>query len=86
MRVAAAEETPSLTGEFVGETHGVLEHTQTHPPGNHHQRSPVFLWVVGEVSESRVRAKQAALVPSLTPPPHTVPQHSNVGHPALVNT
>ena len=29
----AAGETPSLTGEFVGETHSVLERTQTHPPG-----------------------------------------------------
>ena len=29
----AAGETPSLTGEFVGETHRVLECTHTHPPG-----------------------------------------------------
>ena len=29
-------ETPSLIGEFVGETHRVLECTQTHPPGNQH--------------------------------------------------
>ena len=29
--VEAAGETPSLTGNFVGETHRVLEHTQAHP-------------------------------------------------------
>ena len=27
--VAVVGETPSLTGEFIGETHRVLEHTQT---------------------------------------------------------
>ena len=32
VEVEAAGETPSLTGESVGETHRVLEHTQTHPP------------------------------------------------------
>ena len=31
--VEAAGETPSLTREFVGGAHGVLECTQTHPPG-----------------------------------------------------
>ena len=36
--VVAAGETPSLTGEFVGETHRVLGCTQTHPQGNQHQR------------------------------------------------
>ena len=34
--VEAAGETPRLTGEFVGKTHRVLEHTQTYPPGNQH--------------------------------------------------
>ena len=29
---AAAGETPSLTGEVVGETHRGLEHAQAHPP------------------------------------------------------
>ena len=38
---AAAGETPSLTGEFIGENHRVLEHTQTHPPGNQHQKGPI---------------------------------------------
>ena len=30
--VVAAGETPRLTGEFIGETHRVLEHTQARPP------------------------------------------------------
>ena len=32
VRVVVAGGTPSLTGEFVGETHGVLEYTQMHLP------------------------------------------------------
>ena len=32
--VAVAGKTHSLTGEVIGETHRVLECTQTHPPGN----------------------------------------------------
>ena len=61
-RVAAAGETPSLTGEFVGDTHRVLECTKTHPPGprmytnpptrNQHQKGPICLWVVVEVTET----------------------------------
>ena len=47
-----AGETPSLTGEFVGETHRVLEHIQNHPPGNQHQKGPICLWVVEEVTEA----------------------------------
>ena len=39
--VEAARETLSLTGEFVGETHRVLECTQAHPPGNQHQKDPI---------------------------------------------
>ena len=50
--VVAVGETPSLTGEFVGETHMVLECTQTHPPGNEHQKGPICLWVAGDVTES----------------------------------
>ena len=38
---AAEEETPSFTGEFVGETHRGLECAQAHPLGNQHQRGPV---------------------------------------------
>ena len=61
VEVMAARETPSLTGEFTGETHGVLECTQTHPPENRHLKGPVCLWVVEEVTKSGSRAKQAAL-------------------------
>ena len=74
MRVEAAEETPSLTGEFLGVTHKVLEHTQTHPPRNQHQKVPICLWVVGGVTERRQRADQVALFP-LRPLPHI--QHHN---------
>ena len=56
-------ETPSLTGECVEETHRVLECTQTQPPGNQHQKGPSCLWVVGEVTESLLRAEQVALFP-----------------------
>ena len=69
MGIVAVGETPSLTREFTGETHGVLECTQTHPPRNQHQNSPICLWVAGELTESRQRAKQAALFP-LGPLPH----------------
>ena len=37
----AAGETPSLTGEVVGEIHRGLERAQAHPLGNQHQRGPV---------------------------------------------
>ena len=57
----AAGETTSLTGEFIGETHRFLECTQTHPPGNQHQKGPICLWVAEEVTESRWRAEQGAL-------------------------
>ena len=67
--VAAAGETPSLTGEFIGETHRVLECTQTEPTGNQHQKSPTALWVVGEVTESQLRDEQEALFP-FRPLPH----------------
>ena len=63
MGVVVEVETPSLTGEFIGETHRVLEATQTHPPGNQHQKSPICLWVVGEVTESPLRAQQVTLFP-----------------------
>ena len=70
MRVKAVGETPSLTGEFIGETHRVLECTQTHPPGNQHQKGPTCLSVVEEVTESRLRVEQAALFPLRLPLPH----------------
>ena len=46
--IVAAGETPSLTGEFIGETHGVLECTQAHPLGNQHQKGPIYLWEGGK--------------------------------------
>ena len=78
--------TPSLTGEFTGETHRILESTQTHSPGNQHQKGPIGLWVAGEVTENQQRTEQVALFPLRTLP-HI--QHHNpvkVGCPALVNT
>ena len=57
------EETPSLIGEFIRETHRVLECRQTHVFGNQHQKCPICLWVVEEVTESLPRPKQVALFP-----------------------
>ena len=71
---AAVGETPSLTGEFVGETHRVLEHTQAHPPENQHQTGPICLWVAGEMTENRQREEQVPLFP-LRPLPH-IQRHS----------
>ena len=56
-------ETPSLTGEFVGETHRVMEYTQTNPPGNQHQKGPICSWVSGKVTESQPKPEQVALFP-----------------------
>ena len=82
---AAAGETPSLTGEFVGETHRVLEHTQTHPPRKSAPEGPICLWEVGEVTENWQRAEQAALFP-LRPSPTDSVTVQPVGYPTLVNT
>ena len=68
-----AGEIHSLTGEFVGETHKVLDGTQNHPPGNQHHKDPICLWVAEEVTESWQRAEQKAEVPSRTSLPHTAP-------------
>ena len=38
---AAAGETPSLTGEFIGETHRGLERAQAHLLRNQHKRGPI---------------------------------------------
>ena len=65
----AAGEIPSLTGEFVGETHRVIEYTQNHSHENQHQKGPICLCVAEEVTESQLRAEQAALFP-LGPLPH----------------
>ena len=53
-------EAPSLTGEFIGETHRILEYTPAHTPRNQHQEGPICLWVAGEVPESWQRAEQVA--------------------------
>ena len=74
MGVEAAGETPSLTGEFIGETYRGLECTQAHPPRNQHQKGPICLWVMGEVIESLPRAKQVVMFP-LRSLPHI--QHHN---------
>ena len=72
--VEAAGETLSLIGEFVGETHKVLEHTQTHPPGNWRQKGPICLLVAEKVTKSWWRAEQVALFP-LGSLPH-IPHHN----------
>ena len=66
--------------EFVGETHRVLEHTQTHPHGNQYQKGPIWLWVAGEVTENWQRADQVELslsdpcpTYSVTKQPHGLP-------------
>ena len=61
--VDVAEEAPSLTGEFVGETHRVLECPQTHPLGKKHQKGPLCFWVVEGVIEIRQRVEQVPLLP-----------------------
>ena len=86
MRVEVAGETPSLTGEFVGGTHRVLESTQNPHTWESAQKGPVCLWVAEEVIESQLRAEQVALLPLGPLPPHTASQHSDVGCPTLVNT
>ena len=61
-------ESPSFTGEFIGETHRVLECTQTQPPRNQHQKGPIRLWEVGEMTESQPRAEQSRWHCSLLDP------------------
>ena len=85
MGVVAAGETPTLTEKFTGETHRVLEHIQTHPPRNQHQKGPICLWVVGEVTESGGEPSKWHCSLS-DPPPHTASQCSYMGCPALANT
>ena len=71
---AAAGETLSLTGEFLGETHRGLELTQTHPLRNQHQKGPLCLWLAEGVTENPQRVEQAPL-PPLRPLPH-IQHHS----------
>ena len=74
MGLVVAEETPSLKGEFIGETHRVLEHTQNYPPMKQHHKGQICLWVTEEMTESQQRAEQAVLFP-LAQIPHI--QHHN---------
>ena len=69
---ALAGDTPRLTGEFVGETHRVLECTQYHPPRKQHQKGPLCLWVVGKVTESGQGAEQAPLLPLGPSPTYSI--------------
>ena len=69
MVVEATGETPSLTGEFVGETHRVLEHIQTHPTRKQHQKGPIRLLVVDGMTENQQRVDQVLLLP-IGPLPH----------------
>ena len=80
--IVAVGETPSLTEEYVGETHRVLNCVQTHLPANQHLNGTNRLWEVRNVTESGTRAQQAAL----SHPPHTAPRCSKEGFPTLVNT
>ena len=81
---ASAGETPSLTGEFIGETHRGLEHAQAHPLRNQQKRGPILLWVAEEVTEIQQRVDQVPLLPLGPSPTYSVivQQH----YPALVNT
>ena len=65
MGVDVIGETSSLTGEFLGDTHRILEHTQDHPPGNQHQKGTIPLWEAGKVTVSRTRADDQAALFSL---------------------
>ena len=60
---ALAGETPSLTGEVVGEIHRGLGHAWAHPLGNQHQRGPVWFWVAEGVTEIQQRVEQVPLLP-----------------------
>ena len=75
MGVEVAGKTPRLMGELVGEIFWVLERTQNHSPRNQHQKGPICLWAVEEVTESQPRAEQSALFP-LGPLTHI--EHHNV--------
>ena len=72
----AVGETPSLTGEFLGETHRGLERAQTHPVRKQPQKGPLCLWVVEAVTEIRQRVEQAPL-----PPIDPCPIYSITGQP-----
>ena len=60
---AAAGETPTLTGEVIGETHRDPERAQARPLGSQHKRGPIWLWVAEAVPEIWWRVEQAPLLP-----------------------
>ena len=74
MGVVAAGGTPSLTGEFFGETHGGPRMYTNPPNQNQHQKGPSCLWGAGEVTKSPPIAEPVALF-LLRPLPHR--QHLN---------
>ena len=61
--VQAAGETPSITGEFGGETHKGLECARAHPPTWESPPEGPSLWVAKGVTEIRQRGEQAPLIP-----------------------
>ena len=69
MGVAAAGETPNLTGQYVGETHRVLGCTQTTHQGISTRRAQFACEQSREVNESLLRAEQLVLFP-LRPLPY----------------
>ena len=58
MEVAVVGETPNLTGESLGEAHGILEGTQAHSPGNQHLKGHNPL-VESEGSDRKLDDSQA---------------------------
>ena len=76
----------SHTGESVGGANKILECAQAYSPGNRHLKEHNLLV---EIEGNRLKAGKSearGIVPSLTPPPHTAPQCSQMCCPALANT
>ena len=69
---AAVGETLSLTGEVVGETHRVLERTQTHLLRKQHQKGLICLWVAEGVTENWQRVEQVPLLPLRPLPTYSI--------------
>ena len=64
MGAATRGETPTLTGESIGEAHRVLEYTQTYPSGNQHMKGHSLL-VGSEGNDSKWGECQvSSIVPS----------------------
>ena len=70
----------SITNLKTKHNQNCQKHTQTHSHGNQHQKGPIRLWVVGEVTENQ-QSGAKSIVPSRTPPLHTGSQRSHVGCP-----